>query len=91
MKNTKPNKPIKIGINVLFLSLILGAGMIFFDDDYQNDHKGWILLLIFWGIRSVISLIKNVRDVNKVLVVADLLLITLAVGFLCWQAIGNWS
>lgn len=71
-----------LAFNILLVSFIIGAATFFFDDDYSNDHFGWLLLLAFWAIRSLYDLINNLQKGNKKLATVDLLLLIFAVYFL---------
>ena len=47
LKDNKLNKTLRIGINIILVLLLIGAVQMFYDDDYTNDHFGWLFMMVF--------------------------------------------
>ena len=47
LKDNKSNKALKIGTNIILILLIIGAIQMFYDEDYTNDHFGWLFMMVF--------------------------------------------
>lgn len=82
MKSDKTTKALRVGTNTLLIFLIIGAITMFFDDDYRNDHLGWIILIAFWMFSSLYGLVICIKEGMKKLAIVNLLLVTAAFYFL---------
>ncbi|PEP92412.1 hypothetical protein CN582_25055 [Bacillus wiedmannii] len=87
MKSNKSNRTLKVGTNIVLILLILGAFQMFFDENYTNDHFGWLFLITFWVIRSIYGFTVSLKEGNKKLALIDLGLIIFAFYFLFSQGI----
>ncbi|MGG0724681.1 hypothetical protein [Bacillus mycoides] len=87
MKNNKSNRALKVGTNIVLILLILGAFQIFFDENYTNDHFGWLFLIAFWMVRSIYGFTISLKEGNKKLALIDLGLVIFAFYFLFSQSI----
>ncbi|MCP3742383.1 hypothetical protein [Rossellomorea sp. BNER] len=87
MKNEASNKPKKIVLNIILVSILLITAKIFYDESHSNDYIGWLLLAIFWMFRSLYDFIENLRRGKKKLALLDLFLVTVGFGLLFWQSI----
>ncbi|MED1567200.1 hypothetical protein [Bacillus paramycoides] len=72
VKNNKSNKALRIGTNIIIIILIIGAIQMFYDEDYTNDHYGWLFLVIGWIVRSVFSITISLKEGDKKSVLLDL-------------------
>ncbi|MEK4697977.1 hypothetical protein MKX31_29015 [Bacillus sp. FSL M8-0063] len=81
MKSNKSNRTLKVGTNIVLILLILGAFQMFFDENYTNDHFGWLFLITFWVIRSMYGFTVSLKEGNKKLALIDLGLIIFAFYF----------
>lgn len=74
MKNNKSNRALRVGTNIILILLILGAFQMFFDENYTNDHFGWLFLMAFWMVRSIYGFTISLKEGNKKLALIDLVL-----------------
>ena len=51
LKDNKLNKTLRIGINIILVLLLIGAVQMFYDDDYTNDHFGWLFMMVFLQLK----------------------------------------
>ncbi|KKZ93943.1 hypothetical protein B4147_4882 [Bacillus wiedmannii] len=72
LKDNKLNKALKIGTNIILILLIIGAIQMFYDEDYKNDHYGWLFLIVCWIVRSVFSITISLKEGDKKSVLLDL-------------------
>ncbi|HDR8091634.1 TPA: hypothetical protein QCZ12_001650 [Bacillus cereus] len=79
LKDNKSNKALKIGTNIILILLIIGAIQMFYDEDYTNDHFGWLFMMVFFAIKIVSSFIISVKEGDKKAVFIDLGLVVLCV------------
>ncbi|HFK1787417.1 TPA: hypothetical protein ACGXGE_000061 [Bacillus pacificus] len=79
LKNNKLNKALKIGTNIVLILLIIGAIQMFYDEDYTNDHFGWLFMMVFFAIKIVSSFIISLKEGDKKAVFIDLGLVSLCV------------
>lgn len=79
LKNNKLNKALKIGTNIVLILLIIGAIQMFYDEDYTNDHFGWLFMMVFFAIKIVSSFIVSLKEGDKKAVFIDLGLVSLCV------------
>ncbi|AJG96668.1 hypothetical protein ACS2OW_20590 [Bacillus cereus group sp. BceL035] len=79
LKNNKLNKALKIGTNIILILLIIGAIQMFYDEDYTNDHFGWLFMMVFFAIKIVSSFLISLKEGDKKAVFIDLGLVVLCV------------
>ncbi|PGS44706.1 hypothetical protein COC58_01520 [Bacillus cereus] len=79
LKNTKSNKALKIGTNIVLILLIIGAIQMFYDEDPTNDHFGGLFMMVFFGIKIISSFIISLKEGDKQAVFIDLGLVILCV------------
>ncbi|MFE9081390.1 hypothetical protein COE20_26190 [Bacillus cereus] len=79
LKNTKSNKALKIGTNIVLILLIIGAIQMFYDEDPTNDHFGGLFMMVFFGIKIISSFIISLKEGDKKAVFIDLGLVILCV------------
>ncbi|WMY16216.1 hypothetical protein P3F89_04025 [Bacillus tropicus] len=79
LKNNKLNKALKIGTNIILILLIIGAIQMFYDQDYTNDHFGWLFMMVFFAIKIVSSFLISLKEGDKKAVFIDLGLVVLCV------------
>ncbi|HDR4420861.1 TPA: hypothetical protein QCP59_001631 [Bacillus cereus] len=79
LKNTKSNKALKIGTNIVLILLIIGAIQMFYDEDSTNDHFGGLFMMVFFGIKIVSSFMISLKEGDKKAVFIDLGLVILCV------------
>ncbi|AXP00531.1 MULTISPECIES: hypothetical protein [Bacillus cereus group] len=79
LKDNKSNKALKIGTNILLILLIIGAIQMFYDEDYTNDHFGWLFMMVFFAIKIVSSFLISLKEGDKKAVFIDLGLVVLCV------------
>ncbi|MFE6134686.1 hypothetical protein [Bacillus sp. NPDC057893] len=72
LKNNKSNKVLKIGTNIILILLIIGAIQMFYDEDYTNDHFGWLFLVAFWMVKSISGFTISLKEGDKKSVLIDL-------------------
>ncbi|QWI18960.1 hypothetical protein EXW48_24460 [Bacillus wiedmannii] len=72
LKDNKLSKALRIGTNVVIILLIIGAIQMFYDEDYKNDHYGWLFLIVCWIVRSVFSITISLKEGDKKSVLLDL-------------------
>lgn len=72
LKDNKLNKALRIGTNIVIILLIIGAIQMFYDEDYKNDHYGWLFLIVCWIVRSVFSITISLKEGDKKSVLLDL-------------------
>lgn len=87
MKNNKSNRALRVGTNIILILLILGAFQMFFDENYTNDHFGWLFLMAFWMVRSIYGFTISLKEGNKKLALIDLVLAIFAFYVLFSQII----
>ncbi|EEM02911.1 hypothetical protein [Bacillus pseudomycoides] len=87
MKNNKSNRALRVGANIVFILLLLGAFQMFFDENYTNDHFGGLFLITFWMLRSIYGFTISLKEGNKKLALIDLGLVIFAFYFLFSQSI----
>ncbi|WP_242221352.1 hypothetical protein [Bacillus cereus group sp. BfR-BA-01380] len=87
MKNNKSNRALRVGTNIVLILLFLGAIQMFFDENYTNDHFGWLFLIAFWMVRIIYGFIINLKEGNKKLALVDLVLVIFVFYFLFSQSI----
>ncbi|MGF9936799.1 hypothetical protein ABEX73_02450 [Bacillus anthracis] len=71
LKDNKSNKALKIGTNIILILLIIGAIQMFYDEDYTNDHFGWLFMMVFFGIKIISSFIMSIKEGDKKAVFLD--------------------
>ena len=79
LKDNKSNKTLKIGTNIVLILLIIGAIQMFYDEDYTNDHFGWLFMMVFFAIKIVSSFLISLKEGDKKAVFIDLGLVVLCV------------
>jgi len=79
LKDSKSNKALKIGTNIILILLIIGAIQMFYDDDYTNDHFGGLFMMVFFGIKIISSFMISLKEGDKKAVYIDLGLVVLCV------------
>ena len=79
LKDNKSNKTLKIGTNIILILLIIGAIQMFYDEDYTNDHFGWLFMMVFFAIKIVSSFLISLKEGDKKAVFIDLGLVVLCV------------
>ncbi len=79
LKDNKSNKALKIGTNIILILLIIGAIQMFYDEDYTNDHFGWLFMMVFFAIKIVSSFLISLKEGDKKAVFIDLGLVVLCV------------
>ncbi|GAB6456769.1 hypothetical protein bcgnr5371_07300 [Bacillus cereus] len=79
LKDNKLNKTLRIGINIILVLLLIGAVQMFYDDDYTNDHFGWLFMMVFFAIKIVSSFLISLKEGDKKAVFIDLGLVVLCV------------
>ncbi|MGZ9782454.1 hypothetical protein [Bacillus pseudomycoides] len=87
MKNNKSNRALRVGTNIVLILLVLGAIQMFFDENYTNDHFGWLFLIAFWMVRSIYGFTINLKEGNRKLALIDLVLVIFGFCFLFSQSI----
>ncbi|MED2793834.1 hypothetical protein P4256_19185 [Bacillus wiedmannii] len=65
LKDTKSNKALKIGTNIVLILLIIGAIQMFYDEDSTNDHFGWLFMMVFFGIKIISSFMMSIKEGDK--------------------------
>ncbi|MCT2536283.1 hypothetical protein NC661_13400 [Aquibacillus koreensis] len=81
MSNGKSKKVLRIVTNIILVIILIGATQMFFDNNYHNDHYGWLFILAFWMVRCLYEFIINIQDGNKKSAVFDLALLIVASYF----------
>lgn len=71
LKDNKSHKALKIGTNIILILLIIGAIQMFYDEDYTNDHFGWLFMMVFFGIKIISSFIMSIKEGDKKAVFLD--------------------
>ncbi|AOY17967.1 hypothetical protein BGI23_22590 [Bacillus sp. ABP14] len=71
LKDNKSNKILKIGTNIILVLLLIGAIQMFYDEDYTNDHFGWLFMMVFFGIKIISSFIMSIKEGDKKAVFLD--------------------
>jgi len=79
LKDNKSHKALKIGTNIILILLIIGAIQMFYDEDYTNDHFGWLFMMVFFAIKIVSSFLISLKEGDKKAVFIDLGLVILCV------------
>ncbi|MDA1647747.1 hypothetical protein [Bacillus cereus group sp. TH160LC] len=79
LKDNKLNKTLRIGINIILVLLLIGAVQMFYDDDYTNNHFGWLFMMVFFAIKIVSSFLISLKEGDKKAVFIDLGLVVLCV------------
>ena len=79
LKDNKLNKTLRIGINIILVLLLIGAVQMFYDDDYTNDHFGWLFMMVFFAIKIVSSFLISLKEGDKKAVFIYLGLVVLCV------------
>lgn len=51
----------------------------FYDEDYTNDHFGWLFRMVFFAIKIVSSFLISLKEGDKKAVFIDLGLVVLCV------------
>ncbi|MBN8207920.1 hypothetical protein JI666_04075 [Bacillus sp. NTK071] len=87
MKEESLNKVPKILMNIILILLVIGAIQMFFDDNYRNDHFGWLFLIGFWMVRCLYGFIVSFKKGEKKLALVDLVLGIVAFYFLVSRSI----
>ncbi len=72
VKNNKSNKALKIGTNIILILLIIGAIQMFYDEDYTNDHLGWLFLVLGWIVRSIFNITISLKEGDRKSILLDL-------------------
>ncbi|MBE7120371.1 hypothetical protein [Bacillus cereus] len=72
LKNNKSNKALRIGTNIILILLIIGAIQMFYDEDYTNDHFGWLFLVAFWMVKSISDFTISLKEGDKKSILIDL-------------------
>lgn len=65
LKDTKSNKALKIGTNIVLILLIIGAIQMFYDEDSTNDHFGWLFMMVFFGIKIIPNFMMSIKEGDK--------------------------
>ncbi|BCB39741.1 hypothetical protein BCJMU51_4657 [Bacillus cereus] len=79
LKDNKSNKILKVGTNIILVLLLIGAIQMFYDDDYTNDHFGWLFMMVFFAIKIVSSFLISLKEGDKKAVLLDLGLVVFSV------------
>ncbi|WP_242241016.1 hypothetical protein [Bacillus cereus group sp. BfR-BA-01309] len=67
-----------MGTNIVLILLVIGAIQMFYDEDYTNDHFGWLFFAIFWVIKSISSSKASLKDGDKKSVLLDVGLVVIS-------------
>ena len=79
LNDNKSHKALKIGTNIILILLIIGAIQMFYDEDYTNDHFGWLFMMVFFAIKIVSSFLISLKEGDKKAVYIDLGLVVFSV------------
>ncbi|PFL69820.1 hypothetical protein COJ27_06675 [Bacillus cereus] len=72
LKDTKSNKALKIGTNIILILLIIGAIQMFYDEDPTNDHFGGLFMMVFFGIKIISNFMMSIKEGDKKAVLLDI-------------------
>ncbi|MBG9829135.1 hypothetical protein A6280_01110 [Bacillus wiedmannii] len=72
LKDTKSNKALKIGTNIILILLIIGAIQMFYDEDSTNDHFGGLFMMVFFGIKIISNFMMSIKEGDKKAVLLDI-------------------
>ncbi|MGE6539624.1 hypothetical protein [Bacillus luti] len=78
LKDNKSTKALRIGTNIILILLIIGAIQMFYDEDYTNNHFGWLFFATFWVIKSISSSKVSLKDRDKKSVLLDVGLVVIS-------------
>ncbi|PEU16101.1 hypothetical protein [Bacillus sp. AFS019443] len=87
MKNNKSNRVLRVGTNIVLILLLLGAFQMFLDENYTNDHFGWLFVMAFWMVKGIYGFTISLKEGDKKLALIDLVLAIFAFGVLFSQII----
>jgi hypothetical protein len=71
--------------NIILIALIVIAAKFFFDESPENDRIGWVLLVLFWTLKSLYDFYENRKNGNKKSAVINFLIATVGVCLFVWQ------
>ncbi|PGD10913.1 hypothetical protein COM34_05510 [Bacillus wiedmannii] len=72
LKDTKSNKALKIGTNIILILLIIGAIQMFYDEDSTNDHFGGLFMMVFFGIKIISNFMMSIKEGDKKAILLDI-------------------
>ncbi|PFB29443.1 hypothetical protein [Bacillus cereus] len=72
LKDTKSNKALKIGTNIILILLIIGAIQMFYDENPTNDHFGGLFMMVFFGIKIISNFMMSIKEGDKKAVLLDI-------------------
>jgi hypothetical protein len=76
-KSTKKFKStVFIVRNIILIALIVLAAKFFFDEGPENDRIGWVLLVLFWTLKSLFDFYEDRKKGNKKSAVVNILIAT---------------
>jgi hypothetical protein len=85
-KSTKNSKStVYILRNIILIALIVIAAKFFFDEGPENDRIGWVLLVLFWTLKSLFDFYEDRKNGNKKSAVVNFLIATVGVCLFVWQ------
>jgi hypothetical protein len=62
--------------NIILIALIVIAAKFFFDESPVNDRIGWVLLVVFWTLKSLFDFYEDKKNGNKKSAVVNILIAT---------------
>jgi hypothetical protein len=89
--NEATSKNSKRGIfllrNIVLVGLVMIAALFFFDKNAENDRIGWVLLVLFWTLKSLYDFFEERSNGNKKSAIVNFLIVTVGFCLFVWQAI----
>jgi hypothetical protein len=84
-KNTK-NARAKIR-NIVLIALVVLAAKFFFDKSTDNDDIGWVVLVLFWTLKSVFDGFAERKKGNKKAAIVNAVIAAAGLCLFVWQVI----
>jgi hypothetical protein len=81
------HKAIFIFRNIILVAIILVASKFLFDESQTNDHIGWLLLVVFWTLKSLYDFVEDRRKNRKKSAIINFFFIAVGFSLLIWQTI----
>jgi hypothetical protein len=80
-------RPIFTLRNIVLVGLVIIAAMFFFDESAENDRIGWVLLVLFWTLKSLYDFFEERKRGNKKSAIVNFFIATVGFCLFVWQTI----
>jgi hypothetical protein len=73
--------------NIVLIGLVMIAALFFFDENAENDRIGWVLLVLFWTLKSLYDFFEERSNGNKKSAIVNFFIVIVGFCLFVWQTI----